>query len=54
MPRLKTLIKTTAMTFTAAAVLATSAGLAANAVPPKSKGSALEEVGQGYQDDDLV
>jgi hypothetical protein len=55
--RLKTLIKTTAMTFTAAAVLATSAGLAANAEPPMLKGDPLEEVGQGYHlqiDDNLV
>lgn len=57
MSRLKTLTKTTAMTFTAAAVLATSAGLAANAQDEKTKGDALEEVGQGYHlqiDDDLV
>ena len=57
MSRLKTLMKTTAMTITATAVLATSAGLAANALPPESKDSALEEVGQGYHlqiDDNLV
>ena len=56
MSRLKTLMKTTAMTITATALLATSAGLA-NALPPESKDSALEEVGQGYHlqiDDSLV